>query len=84
MASPEREKFIVESFRLSRSAPQVWREWETAFRAYVQSKVIDAVKAPTDNALTAHGVAQAYLALQDDFGKLETLYQAIEKKHKQT
>jgi hypothetical protein len=82
MSSLERDKFIIATFQLSRSAPQAWREFESVFAAYVSHQIEDAIRAPATHALTAHGVAQAYLALRDDFQKLEQTYALIEQKLK--
>jgi hypothetical protein len=72
-----RENFIIETYRLSRIAPLVWRDFETAFRAYVAEFTEAAVRTPTGDALVAHGKASALLALRDDFQKIEETYKKL-------
>lgn len=75
-----REQFIIDSYRLSRHAPQVWGEFLISFRMYVTERCEEALKAPPEIAHTAHGRAQSLLALRDDFQKLEDLYMQVQKK----
>lgn len=75
--SPARDEFIIQAFRLSKEAPNAWREFEGALRAYIAEEVEKSVKASPDTALIAHGRAQALLALRDEFAKLEDTHTTI-------
>lgn len=77
MANKELNALIETGFRLSKSAPSAWAEFMTAYRAYVTEQVEDCTKAPSGEALTAHGRGQAYLSLRGILADLETTYKKL-------
>jgi hypothetical protein len=79
MSNEAQSELIVAAYRLSRSAPQQWEEFERAYAAYTTERVEEAVQASPELAQTSHGRAQSLLALRKVFQELEARYKAIEK-----
>jgi hypothetical protein len=73
------QEFIRAAFNLSRSDHAAWKEFTTAYAKYAQQACVEAVRAPTENALTAHGRAQAFLALEELFQELDSRMASITK-----
>jgi hypothetical protein len=79
MSNEAQSELITAAYRLSRSAPQQWEEFERAYAVYVTERVEEAVQASSELAQTTHGRAQSLLALRKIFQELADRYKAIEK-----
>ncbi len=77
MSRPVSNQFTEATFRLSKISPQTWGEFMQAFSAYVTLQCEDAVRAQVADALVAHGRAQAYIALREDFRNIEDSYSKL-------
>lgn len=70
-ANLARKNYIEELHRLSKSNPGAWGNFLKAFEVYVSEQCEQAVRSSSVEALAAHGRAQAFIAIRDEFREIE-------------
>jgi hypothetical protein len=73
------QEFIRAAFNLSQVSHAAWSEFMSAYKKYAQQACIEAVRAPNETALTAHGRAQGLLALGELLDDLDSRAASIAK-----
>ena len=79
MANEELGALIEATYQLSKAAPTQWKAYEVAFERYTAKILEDAILAPTEHALIAHGKGQALLILRDLFRDIERRMASLTK-----
>lgn len=70
---------LLAAHTLMTSAPDAWRSFQEAVNDFAAAKCIEAVQAPAEVALIAHGRAQALLAFGEALSDLDARVDAIRK-----